>query len=76
MMSVRMARSPADVALDAARSRRGTRHPVDDAAIVSACAGERTVAHAATHVAVFEAWCFAGLNSTGCVLANLSFVDV
>jgi hypothetical protein len=66
MMSVRAAGSLSVAAINDARSGWAAHRPVFQA-------GQ---AGAGPLAAVFEASCFAGLNSTGCVFADPSFVDV
>jgi hypothetical protein len=66
MMSVWAAPRLGGAAINYARSERAARRRVFQA-------GQ---ADASPLAAVFEASCFAGLNSTDCVFADPSFVDV
>jgi hypothetical protein len=66
MMSVRLAPGLSGAAINDARANRAGRRAVFHAG--------RT--NASLLAAVFEASCFASLNSTGCVFADPSFVDV
>jgi hypothetical protein len=66
MMSMRVAASLSVAAINDARSGRAAHCP----AFQAGQAGAGPIA------AVFEASCFAGLNSTGCVFADPSLVDV
>jgi hypothetical protein len=66
MRNVRAALSLSVVTINDARSGRAACRPVFQAGH----------ADAGLFAAVFEASCFAGLNSTGCVFADPSFVDV